>query len=103
MRVRINGRGGSARAALMCLGLFLCLWLSLPLVAAAQVTATLETEPVPSGGDAADDPAIWIHPTDPGLSTIIGTDKRGGLAVYALDGTELQYIPAGRLNNVDLR
>ncbi|MDH4031470.1 MAG: phytase, partial [Chromatiales bacterium] len=87
----------------MCLGLFLCLWLSLPLVAAAQVTATLETEPVPSGGDAADDPAIWIHPTDPGLSTIIGTDKRGGLAVYALDGTELQYIPAGRLNNVDLR
>ena len=24
--------------------------------------AAIETEPVPSEGDAADDPAIWIHP-----------------------------------------
>ncbi len=69
----------------------------------AQVVATLETDPVPSSGDAADDPAIWIHPNDPFQSTIIGTDKRGGLAVYSLAGHQLQYLPIGRLNNVDIR
>jgi len=67
------------------------------------VTATVETEPVPSEGDAADDPAIWIHPTDPSQSTIIGTDKKGGLAVYDLSGKQIQYVPDGPLNNVDLR
>jgi 3-phytase len=69
----------------------------------AQVEWTVETAPVPSGADSADDPAIWIHPTDPNLSTIIGTDKSGGLAVYDLSGEELQYLPDGNLNNVDLR
>ena len=69
----------------------------------SQVVATLETEPVPSSGDAADDPAIWIHPTDPLLSTILGTDKLLGLAVYDLSGQQIQFIPDGNLNNVDLR
>jgi len=69
-----------------------------------QVTATVETDPVPAGDDAADDPAIWIHPTDPSLSTIIGTDKTGGgLAVYDLAGNELQYDGSVRPNNVDVR
>ena len=45
-----------------------------------EVTRTVETDPVPSSGDAADDPAIWVHPTDPSLSTVIGTDKNSGLA-----------------------
>lgn len=67
------------------------------------VVASAETEPVPSHGDAADDPAIWVHPTDPALSTVIGTDKQGGIAVYDLQGQELQYLPHGRLNNVDVR
>jgi len=67
------------------------------------VTASVETEPVPHSGDAADDPAIWIHPTDPSLSTVIGTDKKGGLAVYDLSGDLIEYFPDGRLNNVDLR
>ena len=68
------------------------------------VTASVETDPVPSGGDAADDPAIWVHPTDPAKSTVIGTDKAGGgLAVYGLDGKEIQYLACGRMNNVDLR
>jgi len=69
-----------------------------------QVTATVETDPVPAGDDAADDPAIWIHPTDPSLSTIIGTDKTGGgLAVYDLAGNELQYDGSVTPNNVDVR
>lgn len=70
---------------------------------ATTVTATVETEPVPHSGDSADDPAIWIHPTDPAQSTFIGTDKHGGLAVYDLAGIQLQYLPDGDLNNVDLR
>lgn len=67
------------------------------------VVATVETDPVPSSGDAADDPAIWIHPTDPAQSTIIGTDKQGGLAVYDLNGKQIQYLADGQMDNVDLR
>ena len=69
----------------------------------AAVPAIVETAPVPNSGDAADDPAIWVHPTDPALSTIIGTDKLGGLAVYDLNGQQLQYISGRKINNVDLR
>jgi 3-phytase len=69
-----------------------------------SVTATVETDPVHHRGDAADDPAIWIHPADPAQSTVIGDDKHGGLLVYGLDGRELQWIdPELALNNVDLR
>jgi 3-phytase len=68
-----------------------------------RVVATVETAPVPHEGDAADDPAIWVNPVDPARSTIIGTDKLGGLAVYDLAGTQIQYLPDGNLNNVDLR
>ncbi len=73
------------------------------LVTVEQVAPTVETYPVPHSGDAADDPAIWVHPTDPAQSTILGTDKQGGLAVYDLAGRQLQYLPDGNLNNVDLR
>lgn len=68
-------------------------------------TAQFETKPVPrdSTDDAADDPAIWINFTDPGSSRIIGTDKKGGLAVYSLDGQELFYYNTGLMNNADLR
>ena len=74
--------------------------------AVAQVSATVETAPIHGSGDAADDPAIWIHPTDPSKSTIIGTDKSTdgrGLVVYDLSGRELFYYPDGRMNNVDVR
>ena len=64
---------------------------------------TVQTDPIPSPGDAADDPAIWLHPSDPAASRVLGTDKRNGLAVYDLDGQQLQYLPLGRLNNVDVR
>jgi 3-phytase len=67
------------------------------------VHATVETDPVPHAGDAADDPAIWVNPENPSLSAIIGTDKAGGIAVYDLDGKQLQYLPDGLMDNVDLR
>ena len=71
----------------------------------AVVKAAVETEPVPSGVDAADDPAVWLHPTDADLSTIIATDKTeaGGLVVHNLDGSILQQVAIGEVNNVDLR
>ena|GEM_PF-495026 len=68
----------------------------------SAVYATVETTPVLHPNDAADDSAIWIHPTNPSLSTIIGTDKAGNLEVYTLSGAILQRIPI-KTNNVDLR
>lgn len=75
----------------------------LPSKSAKPVFATVETEPVASANDAADDPAIWVHPTDPSRSLIIGTDKKNGLDVYDLAGKRVQSLPDGRMNNVDLR
>lgn len=69
----------------------------------ALVQATMETQPVEHDGDAADDPAIFVHPTDPTKHAIIATDKKGGLLVYDLSGKPLQYLPDGKMNNVDLR
>jgi len=68
-----------------------------------EVQALVQTDLMPSLGDAADDPAIWIHPADATKSRVLGTDKQGGLAVYDLQGKELQYLAVGRLNNVDIR
>jgi 3-phytase len=54
-------------------------------------------------GDA-DDPAIYVHPTDSSKSFVIGFFKEGGLSVYDLNGNRLQTIqPNGvSYNNVDL-
>ncbi|WHS63212.1 phytase [Pseudomonas sp. G2-4] len=68
-----------------------------------SVTAIVQSEPVARQGDAADDPAIWIHPTTPALSRVLGTNKKQGLLVYDLHGKLLQELPVGRLNNVDVR
>lgn len=68
-----------------------------------NVTAVAETVPVKSSDDAADDPAIWINRTDSNKSLILGTDKQAGLYAYDLSGAIKQFLPTGRLNNVDLR
>lgn len=68
-----------------------------------QVFATAETGNAPSNDDAADDPAIFIHPDDRSKSAIIATDKQYGLLVYDLAGQEVQRFPVGATNNVDLR
>ena len=68
-----------------------------------QVHATNQTDPVESSDDAADDPAIWVNPTDFSKSTIIATDKQRGLLVYDLSGKELFQYDVGRVNNVDVR
>jgi 3-phytase len=70
---------------------------------AHTVQADVETTPVDTYGDAADDPAIWVHPTDPSKSLVIGTNKKLGLDVYDLSGKRVQQLADGRMNNVDLR
>jgi len=54
-----------------------------------------------------DDPAIWLHPTDPAQSLIIGTDKDedGALYVYDLAGKIIEEKTVRNLkrpNNVDI-
>lgn len=78
--------------------------------ACAYASSPITYSVVPSGetrfgyeaGDA-DDPCIWVHPTRPELSTIIGTDKDYGVSVFDLAGNEIQHLQDGRLNNVDIR
>jgi 3-phytase len=67
------------------------------------VTAGMQTDPVRDTADAADDPAIWIHPENQEKSLLIGTNKKRGLAVYDLQGREVFFAPLGKVNNVDVR
>lgn len=70
---------------------------------AVTVLPSVETAVMPDADDAADDPAIWVHPTQPERSLIVGTNKQRGLVVYRLDGSEASKRDDGRMNNVDLR
>ena len=69
----------------------------------ATVVPMNETAPMNGEGDLADDPAIWVNTADTASSLILGTNKDEGVYVYALDGGELQELPVGQVNNVDLR
>jgi 3-phytase len=69
----------------------------------ATVSPSVDTFPVQTFGDAADDPAIWVHPEDPSLSVIIGTQKKQGINVYDMSGELLQSRADGRINNTDIR
>ena len=70
-------------------------------LSAFSVSATAETKETSNN---TDDPAIWIHPTDPALSVVLGTFKNKGVAVYELNGDLLQSVEEyGGMNNVDLR
>ena len=62
-----------------------------------------ETPEMDDDGDAADDPAIWLNPQDADKSLVIGTNKQAGLLVYGLDGSLIQQLDDGEMNNVDLR
>lgn len=68
-------------------------------------TPAVVTEPV---GEDPDDPAIWVHPTQPELSLVIATNKArapgGAIVVYDLKGKILQRIAnVDRPNNIDIR
>lgn len=83
-------------------------WLLAVWLVAAPRTISLQapvaTEAV---GEDADDPAVWIHPTDVSQSLILGTNKaaapNGALVVYGLDGKIRQRVAGiDRPNNVDV-
>ncbi len=71
-------------------------------VAKDMITAGAQTTPVQRYGDAADDPAILVASTGSAAPLILGTDKRAGLAVYDVNGEQRQFLPVGRVNNVDI-
>jgi 3-phytase len=69
-----------------------------------DIHPAVRSEPV---ADDPDDPAIWVHPTDPTRSLIFGTNKvaapRGALVVFGLDGRTRQTVAGlDRPNNVDV-
>jgi 3-phytase len=69
-----------------------------------EITANARVNTGSVSGDA-DDPAIWIHPTNPALSLVIGTDKAGNFVyVWDMNGQELQRVSVSRTpNNGDVR
>ncbi|MFC7335382.1 phytase [Rhodocista pekingensis] len=85
-----------------------------PTAPVSTVQPALETAPgLPDTPDEADadDPAVWLHPTDPARSLIITAVKDAGLRVYDLQGRLVQRVEAaragadglpGRYNNVDV-
>jgi 3-phytase len=87
-----------ARSALVCL---------LILAASCGGDALAPTLTTDSVSHDPDDPAIWVHPTDPSRSLILGTNKvaapHGALVVFGLDGRIRQTIAGlDRPNNVDV-
>ena len=68
------------------------------------VMAAAETQAVATKAlDSADDPEIWVDARDSRRALIYATDKKAGLYVYDLDGKQVQFLPVGPMNNVDLR
>jgi 3-phytase len=84
--------------------LFLLWFLPQQFPAPVNIIAALATAAV---ADDPDDPAIYVHPTDPSRSLIVGTNKvaapKGALVVYGMDGKIRQTIGnLDRPNNVDI-
>lgn len=80
---------------------------SLQVYADFTTSPRVETPPF-AGSESADDAAIWLHPTDPAQSVIIGnnkdvTDPNWGLHVYDLSGGRLSSVTGSKQNNINVR
>jgi 3-phytase len=95
-------RRGLIFICLSCLIIFAKTVLAQSIPAEITVYARVNTGAV--SGDA-DDPAIWIHPTDPAKSLVIGTDKTTNyIYVWDMNGQELQRVSVPATpNNGDVR
>lgn len=71
-----------------------------PMLSAIELQPIYETNVVENYGDAADDPAIWVNKNIPSKSVIIGTNKKGSLNTYNLQGELVASHKVGRVNNV---
>lgn len=67
-----------------------------------EIQPTIETSPVQSSGDAADDPAIWVNASRKDKSLIFASDKQAGIYAYGLDGKQKAFYPVGNINNIDV-
>lgn len=69
------------------------------------IAAKAETLPTPrdTEDDSADDPAIWVNYQSPEKSVIYGADKKGGIGSYTLNGEQISYDKANKINNIDVR
>ena len=69
------------------------------------VTPDVETAPVGAEkmDDAADDPSIWFNSNAPDSSLIFGSNKKGGIYAYNLQGSETVFYELGDINNIDIR
>jgi 3-phytase len=90
-------RRGTIPALILCVGAWL-------VSAPADIQPAVRTDRVT---DDPDDPAIWVHPSDPALSLILGTNKvmapKGAVVVFGLDGKTRQTVAGlDRPNNVDV-
>lgn len=73
-------------------------------LAHAQASAVVQTTPIASGPTAANDTAVWLHPTDLARSLVFGTDQvSGALISYGLDGTVRQSLNLGLTMGVDVK
>jgi len=75
-----------------------------PLSKALEIEAAYATASIPNDPD---DPAIWVHPTDPSRSVIVATMKvgapAGAIVTFGMDGQIRQIISGiDRPNNVDV-
>lgn len=75
-----------------------------PPAAVKDVSPLVRTQ---QAADDPDDPAIWVHPTDPSRSLILGTNKvkapSGAILVFGLDGNIRQTVTGlDRPNNIDV-
>src|SRR5918994_6835684 len=75
-----------------------------PLTKALEIEAEYGTAPL---SNDPDDPAIWVHPTDPSRSLILGTMKvaapAGAIIAFGMDGQIRQLISGiDRPNNIDV-
>lgn len=76
---------------------------------AQAVVALAETPTIGANGDA-DDPAIWLHPTDLARSLVITAVKEEGGRVYDLGAAQVQVLSpfpvavgVSRINNLDVQ
>lgn len=90
---------------------FIALGLDIDSTAAAiptvETPVTVDAEATTTLAGDSDDPAIWVNPTDPADSIVIGTLKDGGLVTFNLEGEVEQIIAPEefgqqRFNNVDI-
>lgn len=94
----------SGRLCALSVAVAIALGLGVPRVA-AQTTLTPKVVLKNDSIGDQDDMCIWLHPTDPALSTIITSDKKAAkVFVYGLDGRTIQIIDVpGYPGNIDTR